>query len=169
MHPGVSNETFLTLCSLPQMGEVFLVERKPSNVGELEDQGSRFSSRSTGIIAGEVFLTARKSKNKRIVAAKQLCSRGTPIRTRRIFPAAGRQCRLPVLFNSLLRHTPVLCFFLDSRKKRNLDPRLPVPGIAAQQPQTHRQKREWHEHLRDALPIFRFIEEKCGKVHCLAL
>ena len=31
----------------------------------------------------------------------------------------GRQCRLPVIFNWLSRHTQVLCFFLDSRKKRN--------------------------------------------------
>ena len=41
---------------------------------------------------------------------------------------------LPVLFNRLLRHTQVLCFFLDSRKKRNpfaplrpSFPRSPVP------------------------------------------
>ena len=30
-----------------------------------------------------------------------------------------RQCRLPVLFNSLFRYKPVLCFFLDSREKRS--------------------------------------------------
>ncbi len=36
--------------------------------------------------------------------------------------AGGRQCRLPVLFKQLSCHTQVLCFFLDSRKKRNPRP-----------------------------------------------
>ena len=37
----------------------------------------------------------------------------------RLSPATGWPGPLPVLFNRLSRHKQVLCFFLDSRKKRN--------------------------------------------------
>ena len=57
----------------------------------------------------------------------------------RLSPATGWPGPLPVLFNRLSRHTQVLCFFLDSRKKRN--PLVPAP-LAAHPGQLHVQARK---------------------------
>ena len=63
----------------------------------------------------------------------------------RLSPATGWPGPLPVLFNRLSRHKQVLCFFLDSRKKRTpfvpLVPLVPAP-LAAHPGQLHVQARK---------------------------
>ena len=60
----------------------------------------------------------------------------------RLSPATGWPGPLPVLFNRLSRHKQVLCFFLDSRKKRTpFIPLVPAP-LAAHPGQLHVQARK---------------------------
>ena len=150
MHKALRSPSSASLCSAPSSfrGKAFIVlhfimldqsyQRSHSAKADSRIQPRPVAADSAaGRRAGE----ARPKGESRKRTEESLLSSGRF----RLSPATGWPGPLPVLFNRLSCHKQVLCFFLDSRKKRTpfvpLVPLVPAP-LAAHPGQLHVQARK---------------------------